>query len=290
VSGYLEVSCDCPPEAAEQLCYYITENMARGLVTEDDGEQVTIRFYLPQDDGGETSVRQFRDFLAESGLLGNSASANHVRVRPIAEIDWLNAYQRQFRSVIVDDIVIRSTWDDRDYPDKLEIVMDPRMAFGTGHHETTKLCLRQLREDLRPGHKLLDLGTGSGVLSILAAKLGAVECFCIDNDPEAAENAAENARLNQVADKLTVRLGSMELSEQQDYYDLVVSNLIYEGLLNLYDSLAAAAKPEGVIILSGILDTQEERFLQFLKNKGAEQVSVTRLNEWICVRIGKVGR
>ena len=82
----------------------------------------------------------------------------------------------------------------------------------------------------------------------------------------------------------------MEVSEQENYYDIVVSNLIYEGFLTLYDSLARAAKQDGVIILSGILDTQEEKFLQFLKNKGAEQISVTRLNEWICVRVGRVAR
>ncbi|MFH2056112.1 MAG: 50S ribosomal protein L11 methyltransferase [bacterium] len=285
MSGYLEVSCDCPAEAAELVCFFITENLAQGVVTEDVGDRVAVRFYLPNDDTGQAAWAQFRQHLHATELLGVDEIEGKVTVRTIADADWLGDYEAQFGSVQVDDIVIKPSWDESDYSDKLVILMDPKMAFGTGRHETTKLCMRQVREDIRPGDRLLDFGTGSGVLSILAAKLGAAECLGIDNDPLAVENSTENAELNDVGDKFSVRLGSIEQVDKLGYYDVVVSNLIYEGLLQFYDRLAAAAKPNSVIILSGILVSQEESFLGFLRRRGVERATVARMNEWTCIRI-----
>ncbi|MGB5138217.1 MAG: 50S ribosomal protein L11 methyltransferase [Candidatus Zixiibacteriota bacterium] len=188
---------------------------------------------------------------------------------------------------MVDNLVIKSTWDQINYGDKLQIVIEPKMAFGTGHHETTQLCMAQLQKDIKPGDKMLDLGCGSGILSILAAKLGADASLGLDIDLAAIENAQENIELNQVSDRVTIKFGSMEKVNLIGYYDIVVSNLIKDEIYNLFENFMRCLKPGGILILSGILIEQEEEFVNFLKLKSITGNEITRKNDWICCRVIK---
>jgi ribosomal protein L11 methyltransferase len=161
------------------------------------------------------------------------------------------------------------------------------MAFGTGQHETTQLCMAQLIKDIKPGDKVLDLGCGSGILGILAAKMGAAECRGLDIDLAAIDNAKENIVHNNVQDIVKVQFGSMDKITQIAYYDVVVSNLIKDEIFNLYENFMRCLKPEGILILSGILTEQEEEFQGFIKLKNPHGYLVTRKNEWICCRVVK---
>lgn len=289
--GYLEVRCECPPQSAELIFYYISENMAPGGLEDLGSEDHPVaRFFLADDENGEAQLLKFMQYLDTSGLVAADQLEQRLTSRSISEQDWLAEYQQKFGAVIVDDIVIKPSWDNAEFPDKQVILMDPKMAFGTGRHATTQLCLRQVRDDIRPGDRVLDFGCGSGILSILAAQLGAAKCHCIDNDPEAVEGALENVKLNAVADKLEIKPGSIEQVDKTAHYDLVVSNLIYKGLLEYYDQLEAAAKPDSVIILSGILGTQERPFMDFLQSRGVTNTTVTHLEEWSCIRIARGNR
>lgn len=285
MSGFLEVSCRCSPENEERLTAFITESVVNSLVTEDDQDQVVIKFYLPREPESEKLVRILSDFLTNEEMVLSTEDQPAISIRPIEEIDWIRSYQESFRPVELNDLVIRSSWDQRDYSGKLEIIIEPKMAFGTGKHETTRLCLEQLQHEVKPGDKLLDLGVGSAVLSILAVKLGASECYGLDTDPVAVENALENIELNGVADRIEIAEGSMELVSKNGYYDIVVSNLIKEGIVELFDDFLRCVKPGGLIILSGILTTQEAEMVELIRSKGQERIEVTRLNEWICCRV-----
>jgi ribosomal protein L11 methyltransferase len=162
------------------------------------------------------------------------------------------------------------------------IAIEPKMAFGTGKHETTKLCIDAVMRNIKAGDTMLDLGTGSGILSIVAAKLGAVDILGIDIDAASIDNANDNIEHNDVSDIITVKQGSMELVEESNHYDVVVSNLIRDGIFELFDDFVRAGKPGGVLILSGILTNQIEEMSDFFKTKGYPTFDITTMNEWAC--------
>lgn len=181
-------------------------------------------------------------------------------VEPVAEQDWVRATQSQFDPIrIRDDLWIVPTWHDAPNPDALNIILDPGLAFGTGSHPTTHLCLAWLADNVRPGVSLLDYGCGSGILAIAAKKLGAGHVIGTDIDAQAIEASHYNAEQNQVeaAFYLPDQLAPNQLREEPA--DLVVANILSSALSVLAPALAAACKPGGSIALSGILREQAEQ-------------------------------
>ncbi len=283
--AYVEVSCRCPRESEDQLSCFIIESITHALVAESADDHVVVKFYLPGDVDAEEKVQILRDYLLRKQILPLQLLPQAIRVSAIDEMDWIKVYQESFVPVTIGDIVVKTPWDNNECPGKLTLVIEPKMAFGTGHHETTQLCLAQLRSDVKRGHKVLDFGVGSGILSILAVKLGALECLGIDNDPIAIDNAHEAILLNGVADQIVVKLGSMEQVTRESYYDVVVSNLSRDGIIDLYDDFKKVARPGGVVILAGASANQEDELVAFLHQKGDNDIIVTRKNEWICFRV-----
>lgn len=287
MAGYLEISIKCDHTAEDIVTSFITESLSQGLVTEVADDGFRVKFYLPVEDESRDKVESLGKYLVRCGVASAETLESMITVRSIDDIDWIKSYQQSLESVIVDNIVIKSTWDQINYGDKLQIVIEPKMAFGTGHHETTQMCMMQLQKDVKPGDKMLDLGCGSGILSILAAKLGAGACLGLDIDLAAIENAQENIELNKVADRVIIQFGSMEKVHHVGYYDIVVSNLIKDEIYNLFENFMRCLKPGGILILSGILIEQEEEFVNFLRLKGTKGNQIARKNDWICCRVIK---
>jgi ribosomal protein L11 methyltransferase len=287
VADYLEVSVRCAPVDEDVVTAFITETLSQGLMTEVSDNEFKVKFYLPVVEESREKVEMLGVYLVSRGLTTADGLAEMISVKPIDDIDWIKDFQQSFRTVVVDDIAIKSIWDKTHFPGKVEIVIEPKMAFGTGQHETTQLCMAQLIKDVKPGDKVLDLGCGSGILSILAAKIGAAECLGLDIDLAAIDNAKENVIHNGVQDIVEVQFGSMDKITRIGYYDVVVSNLIKDDIFNLYENFMRCLKPEGILVLSGILIEQEEEFLGFLKLKNPHGCLVTRKNEWICCRVVK---
>jgi ribosomal protein L11 methyltransferase len=287
LAGYLEVSVRCAPADEDIVTAFITESLSQGLVTEFTEDEFLVKFYLPVEDESRDKVESLGKFLVKTGLASAETLQAMIDVKAIDEIDWIKKYQQSFQSVIVENVVVKTTWDKANYSDKIEIVIEPKMAFGTGHHETTQLCISQLLKDVKKGKKILDLGCGSGILCILAAKLGAAECLGLDIDLAAIENAQENIVLNKVDNVVQIQFGSMDKVTRIGHYDLVVSNLIKDEIFNLYENFMRALKPGGILILSGILSDQESEFRNFVKLKNPHGYLVTRKNEWICCRVTK---
>ncbi len=287
MAGYLEVSIKCDPTNEDIVTSYITESLSQGLVTEVSDADFHVKFYLPIEEESRDKVESLGKYLVRVGIARAENLDAVISVKAIDDIDWIKQYQQSFRSIIIDNVVVKSTWDEADYGDKLQITIEPKMAFGTGHHETTQLCVAQLLKDIKPGDKLLDLGCGSGILSILAAKLGASEALGLDIDLAAIENARENVVINQVESIVQIQFGSMEKVNRSGYYDVVVSNLIKDEIYNLFENFMRSLKTGGVMILSGILTDQEAEFLSFLSLKRVRGNLITRKNEWICCRVIK---
>jgi ribosomal protein L11 methyltransferase len=266
---------------------FITETLSQGLVTEVSDNEFKVKFYLPVVEESREKVEMLESYLVNRGLTTSEGLSEMISIKPIDEIDWIKNFQQSFPTVVVDNVAVMSIWDKTYFPGKVEIIIEPKMAFGTGQHETTQLCMAQLIKDAKPGDKVLDLGCGSGILGILAAKLGAAEVLGLDIDLVAIDNAKENAVHNGVQDIVKVQFGSMEKVTQIAHYDVVVSNLIKDEIYNLYENFMRCLKPEGILILSGILTEQEAEFQGFLRLKNPHGCLVTRKNEWICCRVVK---
>ncbi len=200
--------------------------------------------------------------------------------------DWTSAWREFFTAVPCGkDFVVIAPWmvQDRPFPERTAIVIEPKMAFGTGHHATTALCLDRISALHGAGRldgrtRFLDLGTGSGILGIGCAKLGATG-LGIDNDPVALENAEENLQINGVAERMRLELGSIDAAVDGPY-DLVVANILAEPLIQMAPQIKARVAPGGVLLLSGILTTQAEKVAEAYKHLGMAAPETRIDGEW----------
>jgi len=285
--GYIELTLCVPKNSEEVVANFLIDHITggNGLVLEDDEDDendVRIRLYVKSHSTADSEIARIKKFLTNERIATSQSVDSIIRSKHVKEIDWVAEYQRKFESVTIDDVVIKSHWCEDDYPGKLVITLDPKMAFGTGRHETTKLCVGAIVQTVRQGDRILDLGTGSAILAILAAKLGASEILGLDIDPGSIENAMENIILNKVDDRVTIIHGSMDRVEESEYYDIVVSNLIKDGIIQLFDDFITAVKPGGLLILSGILTDQVDSMRDLFSGKGYADIDITTMGEWAC--------
>lgn len=210
--------------------------------------------------------------------------------------DWINNWKQYFKQFTVDDILIKPSWEEVKQEDreKLMIQIDPGTAFGTGMHETTQLCIKQLKKYITSDTELLDVGSGSGILSIVSVKLGAKSAFGLDIDPNAISAAKENAEVNNVGiEQFDIISGNLledeELQVKVGYekYDIVVANILAGVLVPLSPIAYKHLKKGGYYITSGIIDTKESEVVEAVKKSGFDIVEVTCQGEWVSVTARK---
>jgi len=281
-SNYYEISVSIPGNCQEMYSDFVIEEIAFGLLTEDIDDKVKVTCYIAMDNSPLEKIAKIRHYLTLRKIIPESELDGKIQIKKIRDIDWISHYQKEFKAVVLEDLVIKTPWDKNDYSGKKIITIEPKMAFGTGKHETTQLCLQAIKKEVKPGMKILDLGTGSGILSIYAAILGADELLGLDIDPDAVQNAIENARVNNVGGRFNARHGSIEQVRTSRYYDMVISNLIKEGIIELFDDFMRVLKPGGIIILSGILDEQKTEMTAYFEERISADIEIIQLNEWLC--------
>ena len=185
-------------------------------------------------------------------------------------------------------LAVCPSWESYDKPGRVVLRLDPGMAFGTGTHETTALCLRALDELVRGGERMLDIGTGSGILAIAALLLGAKEADGVDIDPMCVRTAGENAERNGVADRFRVRVGN--LSEQvSGKYQIITANIVANAIISLAPSVPALLEQNGVFIASGVIDEREEEVAAAIAATGLVVCQIRRDNGWVCILAGHPG-
>lgn len=276
----------------------LTESETKGMFIDilpelppDEGV-AKVSFYLEdisREDEILRSVKEGLDELAEFVDLGE----RRLEISETEDKDWINNWKQYFKPFTVDDILIKPTWEEipEGYQDKLLIQIDPGTAFGTGQHETTQLCIRQLRNDMTPGAKVLDVGTGSGILGITALKLGAGEVYGTDLDENAITAAGENMEANGIsAEQFHIALGNLiddkGIKDWAGYecYDIVVANILADVIILLAPEVPPHLKHGGIFIASGIIDTKEDAVKKAVEAVGElEILEVTRQGEWVSV-------
>ncbi len=272
---------------------------------EDDGVAYLSFFVEEQEDGtltvnGESVTRE--EILAnvkqelEDLKMFMDIGEGTVTVDETEDIDWINNWKQYFHQFYIDDVLVIPSWEEvkEEDRDKMILHIDPGTAFGTGMHETTQLCIRQLRKHITPETKLLDVGTGSGILAILSLMFGAKEAVGTDLDPCAIEATKENMEVNHIAeDKFEVMIGNIitekEVQDKVGYecYDIVVANILADVLVPLTPVIVNQLKPGGIYITSGIIDDKEETVVEAVKAAGLNVLEVTYQGEWVSVTAQK---
>ena len=237
---------------------------------------VKVHMYLAPDENPAEVLPLFKERLDAAGIEYELSTAG------IEQEDWQNAWKQYYHAMDIGRrLAIVPGWE-RYETDRIAITMDPGMAFGTGTHETTSLCLEVLDEMVQGGERMLDIGTGSGILAIAALKLGAASAEGVDIDPMCVRTAGENAARNGVEDRLTVLVGDLS-DKATGVYDIITANIVASAILSLAPHIPALLASGGLFVSSGIIDTRKEEVLAGLREAGLDPFEVREKRGWVCI-------
>ena len=299
---WLRLSCRVHPEAIEAVSELLRRYVPAGVSIEEaikreaggrdwaEGWQVdldqpaTVSAFVPLDEKAHSICRQ-----VEEGLwhLGQMLPVYSLDTDVLSEEDWSSAWREHFHVHRVGRrLVIKPSW--RDYtqqPGELVIELDPGMAFGTGLHPSTQLCLQELEERMRPGMSVLDVGTGSGILAIAASLLGAQRVLACDVDPVAVDAALKNVKLNGLQDRVDVKLGTLvgknKVLPDGHRYDLIVANIVADTIVELMPEVYTIASAGAIAIFSGIIVDKQDRVADALAKVGFDPVGHRQQGDWV---------
>ena len=261
---------------------------------EDDGVAY-LNFYLDEDEDVNAMLEKVKAELEELRMFVDIGSGM-ITLSQTEDKYCINNWKQYFKQFYVDDILIIPSWEEvkEEDKDRMIIHIDPGTAFGTGMHETTQLCIRQLKKYVTSETELLDVGTGSGILSIVALKLGAKHAVGTDLDPCAVPAVEENKEANEIpVEAFDMMIGNIiddkEVQDKVGYekYDIVVANILADVLVPLTPVILNQMKKGGIYITSGIIDDKEETVVNAVKAAGLEVLEVTHQGEWVSVTARK---
>ena len=283
---------DHQPLSEEDKAQMFVDIMPEGPA--DDGVAY-LNFYLEEDADKEAILKDVREALDDLKNFMDIGEAT-IEESQTEDKDWINNWKQYFHQFYVDDILIVPSWEEVKAEDKDKMILhiDPGTAFGTGMHETTQLVIRQLKKYVTPDTEMLDVGTGSGILGIVALKLGAKHVLGTDLDPCAVPAVAENKEANQIVDEtFDMVIGNIiddkAIQDQAGYekYDIVTANILADVLIPLTPVIVNQMKKGAYYITSGILDVKEEVVVEAVKAAGLTVVEVTHQGEWVSVTARK---
>jgi ribosomal protein L11 methyltransferase len=295
---WIEVTLRVDGEAAEAVVDLLQRYGHQGVSVEQEGvmpglwedhqveppKVLAVRAYFAADARAEDTKAQLEVALGHMSLMYPMPTPEY---KLVADEDWAEAWKAHYHALRVGKrLLIRPRWIQmEEMPDDIVIALDPGMAFGTGTHPSTQLCLEAIESLTQPGTQVLDMGTGSGILAIAAVKLGAAHVLAIDIDPVAVQVAQENAAENGVADKITAQTGSLEsVTGSARRFDLVVVNIIARVIIQMCQKhLGDTVRPGGRAIFSGIIHEQVEEVEAALRATGLEPYTRRQQGDWVVI-------
>jgi ribosomal protein L11 methyltransferase len=263
-------------------------------IEEDDGKAY-LSFYLEESEETKELLASVREEIESMRSYVDPGTGN-IEESETEDVDWINNWKKYFHQFTIDDVLIIPSWEEvqPEDEDKMIIHIDPGTAFGTGMHETTQLCVRQIRKYVTPDTEILDVGCGSGILGMLALKFGAKHSVGTDLDPCAITATHENMQVNGICpEQYEVMIGNIidnkEIQDRVGYekYDIVAANILADVLVPLTPVILNQLKPGGIYITSGIIDDKEETVVECVKANGLEVLEVNHQGEWVSVTARK---
>ncbi len=303
---WIELHLELPAQAIDLVGHELTELGCEGMTVEerqldtfvppDPHEEPApgihrIKAYFPPGEGLDDLVAQVRERLTWLEPMVPGLATAPLSAFPVGQEDWAENWKQHFPAVrIGKHLVIRPSWEEFPAgPDDAVLTLDPGMAFGTGTHGTTRLCLEAIaaRYEDQPGpQRVLDVGTGSGILAMAAAALGATRVLACDIDEQSCRTAAENVAINYLQPRVEVTGDPLE--ELEGAFDLVVANILAEENVRLAEELVGRVKPGGWLVLSGILQQREDFVIQGFAPFDLQGPAVTRREDWSCLTYRKL--
>jgi ribosomal protein L11 methyltransferase len=307
--NWLEVSLTVDGELAESVADVFARFAPNGVMTEQgvkytDAEDagtptgpITVRAYLEVDEQLEETRQKLEESLFYLGMIQPVPAPAY---KQIADQNWMEAWKQHYKPILIGQrLLILPAWMESPDPDRIAIKIDPGMAFGTGTHPTTQLCLElmELAINLRGlkdlgGLSVIDVGCGSGILSIAAIKLGAAKVLGVDIDEESVKNSRENADTNEVADELILGMGSVsEILAGKFAFKkapLVVANILAPVIIRLFDAgLTDLIEEHGALVLSGILQEQEQSVIEAGQARGLRMNERRQIGDWVALTLSR---
>ncbi len=275
---FLRLQFRIPEEHQEAVIARLTDFGFYGFEQEDD----TVAAWTEADPFSRQSQTDFDRWLEAESLCTLIGRETH------AERNWNEEWEQSIRPQTVGKFYIHPAWADEPNPQgTIPLVIDPKMSFGTGYHETTRLLLHMLPSFVMPGDRVLDMGSGTGILAIAALKLGAAHAVCVDVDAWCFDNAGENARRNGVEDVMDIRIGSAEQMGADEKFDIVLANINRNVLLDLAGELGGMTKPGGCLLISGIVRDDEQSVLSHPDYSQLSIEDTKAENEWYAIGLRK---
>jgi len=296
-ASWLEVSIQVTKEQAEAVAEIlgrftpegvVIERLAKDSISEEQSFESTVRVfgYLFDDANLEDKKKRLEEALF---YLSRIQSLSRPQYKRIHDKNWMSAWKDQYKPLQIGNrLAILPAWAKNPYSERIPIRINPGMAFGTGTHPTTQLCLELMETRVLPGMDVIDVGCGSGILSIAAILLGAKHAYGADVSPAAVKSSLENAAINKTESSLTfiqgsvdeISLGAFDIIEAP----LVIVNILATIIMRLFDeNLASLAAPGGVLILSGILEPQSEQVLQKAQQFGLRLLEKREIEDWVAL-------
>ncbi len=297
--AWIELIVPTPAFAVDLICHAMIELGSQGVTVEErpldtfvmpdpdanTPDHYRLKAYFPAGNDADQLLRQATERLHDLRGLLPDLPLIEPELHLIREQDWAENWKQHFGVTRIGSrLVIKPTWEDfAANPADAVVTLDPGMAFGTGTHDTTRLCLEALARlfDEQPLHRVLDVGTGSGILAIAAAALGAQQVVACDIEPESCRVAAENTRLNRVASR--VQITNQPLEELEGDFQLVLANILAEENIRLAPQLISRLIPGGSLVLSGILVEKEPLVIDALRTFALTGPDIVRTAEWSCL-------
>ncbi|HAP36771.1 MAG TPA: 50S ribosomal protein L11 methyltransferase [Bacteroidetes bacterium] len=253
----------------------LSEYSFEGFVEDDLG----IHCYIKKDEWHE----DIESIIKEISEQYHLPFVQHISTTEIQHKNWNEEWERSIQPINVSErFVIAPSWNMGDDTKKTVIIIDPKMTFGTGYHETTRLMIRLMENYIDPNNSVLDVGTGTGILAIAAAKMGAKNIVGIDIDEWSLDNGIENTRRNNVEKEIAIRIGSLEVVPESNF-DIILANIFRNTILDLMDAMLQKLSSKGKIIFSGLLGTDQMVIEEALHERNLKIISVLRENDWIAV-------
>lgn len=309
---WTEITVHAAQETVEAISYLLNEQGAEGVTIEDPEvlsrewdspygeilqlsaddypeEGVRLKGYFYLENTADSIIASLHESIEELKAMGLDVGAATISTRVVDDEDWSTAWKKYYKPVSVSSrITVCPSWEEYSpRPDEVMLYLDPGMAFGTGTHATTVLCLRALEKVLSGGEKVLDVGCGTGVLSIAAAKLGAESVLAIDLDPVAVDSAKLNVELNRVVDRVEVRQNDL-VTDLNGPYDVVVANILAEVLVTFPHEVYERLKPGGIYITSGIIQSKADMVKAALDKAGLPVEETFHEEDWVAFLSKKV--